>query len=601
VEFFRTLATTQYLNHVRPGNLVTVDLRDGDGLELIGRAFDRASHTAEVRHVDVRRGRHNIPNVGLFLWRLQGYRVSRADARAVAAATAAEQGRYTFSPLGIDGPLFNLARTEAGITHLALETDVPGPIRPRALHDEIVARRAGGIDEERGRDLYLGEPPVVEVFLDGADDPLGPDEITVCDLSDPPVPVPEGWRRPPSSVRVGIDPRLGRLALPAGQPEVPVRVSYVYGFSGDLGGGPYDRRASVLEALPRSAIPDRHRGVRKGAPPGDPDLFASLAEAIDEWNAGPVPLGVISVMDSASYDDPVPEIEIPEGTRLVLVAADWLEEQTDLGPVRRPGRLTPSGVRPHIRADLAVRGTAPAGSPEPGSLVLDGLLVEGSLTVAQGNLGGLRLAHCTLAPVPGAASVLVLGDPAAGMDNGGLRVDLDRTISGPVSAADTVRRLCLTDAVVDGGVPGGGFGPAVTGPDTCIESVTVLGSTEVRSLYASNAVFLRPVDVKRRQVGCVRYSFVPPGSVAPRRFRCRPAGPEEEGRIVPRFVSTRYGDSGFAQLSAGCPTEIAAGADGEGEMGAFRFLQQPHRLANLRASVDEYLRLGLEAGVFLVT
>ena len=43
------------------------------------------------------------------------------------------------------------------------------------------------------------------------------------------------------------------------------------------------------------------------------------------------------------------------------------------------------------------------------------------------------------------------------------------------------------------------------------------------------------------------------------------------------------------------------GADDDGEIGAFHFLQQPQRLANLEGRLDEYLRFGLEAGVFLVT
>jgi hypothetical protein len=36
-------------------------------------------------------------------------------------------------------------------------------------------------------------------------------------------------------------------------------------------------------------------------------------------------------------------------------------------------------------------------------------------------------------------------------------------------------------------------------------------------------------------------------------------------------------------------------------MGAFSDLKQPQRLANLRASLTEYLPVGLEAGVFFVT
>ena len=34
-------------------------------------------------------------------------------------------------------------------------------------------------------------------------------------------------------------------------------------------------------------------------------------------------------------------------------------------------------------------------------------------------------------------------------------------------------------------------------------------------------------------------------------------------------------------------------------MGAWHFLQAPQRMRNLRLALDEYLRFGLEAGVFL--
>jgi hypothetical protein len=36
-------------------------------------------------------------------------------------------------------------------------------------------------------------------------------------------------------------------------------------------------------------------------------------------------------------------------------------------------------------------------------------------------------------------------------------------------------------------------------------------------------------------------------------------------------------------------------------MGAFHDLLQPQRIAGLRASLDEYLRFGLEAGIFLAS
>jgi hypothetical protein len=70
---------------------------------------------------------------------------------------------------------------------------------------------------------------------------------------------------------------------------------------------------------------------------------------------------------------------------------------------------------------------------------------------------------------------------------------------------------------------------------------------------------------------------------------------------MPAFTSMRYGEPGYAQLTQLCAQEIRTGAEDEGEMGAFNFLQQAHRRNNLRASLDEYLRFGLEAGLFFVT
>ena len=125
---------------------------------------------------------------------------------------------------------------------------------------------------------------------------------------------------------------------------------------------------------------------------------------------------------------------------------------------------------------------------------------------------------------------------------------------------------------------------------------------------ASNTIFLArlaagdgwqfPVHVDQRQQGCVRFSFVPAGSRTPRRHKCQPASAADAARARPQFTSLRYGDPGYGQLSARCAAEIRAGADDESEMGAFHDLYQPQRETNLRVRLDEYLRFGLEAGIF---
>ena len=84
-------------------------------------------------------------------------------------------------------------------------------------------------------------------------------------------------------IAVGVDPVLGRLAFPEGVTHERVQVSYTYGFSADVGGGPYDRRASVAQILTRPVT--WQVGVSQTLPPSPGELFATLADAVQAWNA----------------------------------------------------------------------------------------------------------------------------------------------------------------------------------------------------------------------------------------------------------------------------------------------------------------------------
>ena len=92
VEYFERLQTTQYMNHIRLFNFMP-DLRDTNRLNLIEDPFDTLPHTADIRHINNRRGKHNIRNVGIFLWRLQNYALVDADPRQAAV------GRLLATPL----------------------------------------------------------------------------------------------------------------------------------------------------------------------------------------------------------------------------------------------------------------------------------------------------------------------------------------------------------------------------------------------------------------------------------------------------------------------------------------------------------------------
>lgn len=646
VEYFQRLQTTQHINHIRIDNLRTPDLRTSAKLAFVDGPFDTTAHTGEVRHIDNGRGKHNIPNIGLWLWRLQSYSID--------GVTPAEHpdadGRYYVNPLGSDLPLFNRPQAETAISELAEEIHQPGPLRRRPLFDDLAAVRAG----DYAHSLWFVEPPLLRVIVDGS--AIATAQIHICDLSDYDNGGVIDWRRPPASVgdarTVAVDPELGRLSFAPGERPSTLQVAYAYGFAADVGGGPYNRRDSVERWLPRFSKPEvaledfelwqigvtqvtaLHAPVSSRSP-----VVGDLASAIGAWNtyaASTVnPAGIITLLDSASYIEDLSveglEITIPAGARLAIVAAAWPDNGLiiDGEPQRPRGYLAPDSRRPHVRANLRVLGSA-AEEGQAGELLLDGVLLEGQVQVLSGNLGPLTLCHCTLgASGSGLNSALVVetaGGSGEVINNANLVISLDHCICGPLALPDTVATLTVNDSIVaedrlaEGHALTSTTAIAAHGADASIQCSTVYGTVALRTLSASNCIFTGDLSITRRQQGCVRFSYVPPASRTPRRFRCQPdyalhlraeflqvdeLDPAEisavQGRVQPDFTSSRFGDPSFSQLSLRCAAEITTGADDGAEMGVFYSLKQPQREANLRGALDEYLRFGLEAGIFYVT
>jgi hypothetical protein len=368
-----------------------------------------------------------------------------------------------------------------------------------------------------------------------------------------------------------------------------------------------------------------------------PDLvFDSLQAAVQAWNRQPAgTVGVIAILDSSTYEENlagVATIRIPAGSQLLIVAADWpaVTDPEEPGrPVRQLGQVAAQGVRPHVRGQIAVTGAVAREGETPGELIFNGVLIEGSVAVKPGDLGRLRIEHCTLAP--GRGELVVESGARAEQKNLHLLVRLDHSICAPVTLPDDVAELHIHDSIVSGGGESAGAGIAINAPGAAVEvqRSTIFGGCDVRSLEASNCIFTGQVTAARRQAGCVRFSYLPPESIAPRRYRCQPdleiavqleqaektarsAGTpllqaqrdairaEVQRWLIPSFTAVQYGHPGYAQLRLSCPAQIRAGADDEAEMGAFHDLFQPQRETNLRVRLEEYLRVGLEAGIFYV-
>jgi hypothetical protein len=156
----------------------------------------------------------------------------------------------------------------------------------------------------------------------------------------------------------------------------------------------------------------------------------------------------------------------------------------------------------------------------------------------------------------------------------------------------------------------------------------VIGTVAARRIMMiSDGIVTGTVTATERQAGCIRYSYFPlTGSTTPRRFRCQPdhevdsevadalrANPgltlsqraaiqsTVEAWLRPAFTSRTPGLPGYLQLADATPGQIARGAEHDNEMGLYYGLYSPTRESNLAHRVAQYLRIGLEAGIFHAT
>ncbi len=591
VELFRRVATNQWLNHPRPEHRSLAALRPAAELTRLGTPFSAVPRTVEVRRIG--RGRYNLPNLGVYLWRLRAYRVIRGTAKKQ------KPGCYSFHPLGIDAPLFTAGRPEETLTQLLGPENAPGPLERRALYAELHAFRQALADGEppasAARRAVHFDPsdPVFQIAKQGV--PIPPAELLICDLS--------AFTRPPAKlsykprgagpavelpIQAAVDPVLGRVAFPAGVDpgDADVVVSFHYGAPGDYGGGPYDR--PDRDASPATHVLSRDLG---------------LAQAVAALGSGS---GIIEIPDSATLPGDL-SLALASGQRLTLRAA--------------------TGTRPVLSGLLQVT------SGEGAELVLDGLLIARPLVVQGAARMTLILSHTTLAPTLEAAPADTRGPPALRWDGDGTqgRLRLSHSLSGRLIVGEGVE-VELLDSLIDGGaderpvLAGSEDGRLAAGLLLCRRG-TVIGRVHVRLLtLVEDSLATGPVLADRRQEGCLRYSFLPSDSEVPRRYRCLPEGAvrraiearrrerrvssraEEaafgarvRARLKPVFTSLRYGDPAYGQLHRSGPAEIREGAEDGAELGVFHDLMQHHRERNLAARLEEYLPLGLEAGVFYVT
>ena len=366
-------------------------------------AFDEFCHTADFRRGRGRVGWHNIPRLGVFLWRLKSYGTGPVTPVPVKDC----DGWFTFDPTGRDVPLS--ARASRGKEAYGsnwvspVEAQLPGPIsQPLA-------------------DANLNLPDTDKTIR------LYPDSFSVLTSS-----ILSSSFDLLSGDQVKVRPARGRFEFagspPFGSPPGDLWATYHYGFSSDIGAGPYDRRLLGKNPLAPDPILPKLTG-------GQP-LTGSRAAPAD---------GTLTLADSLTYP----------GADNVLVN----EKLT----IRAENKQ-----RPLIRLDEPHPGMVTewrfTGQVES-CVVLDGLFVSGGDIVLSGDFHCVTITCCTLDP-GNAAGLAQAGSPpgpfalaADGRELAPTRIwiegtigslTVERSILGPIRArrGGKVETLSISDSIL---------------------------------------------------------------------------------------------------------------------------------------------------------
>lgn len=650
VELRENLVWHQHLNHQRPdeGGVPpyslptvnrhtpirggTISLRDPAMLSLLCTPFDPFGHTADVKSPATGSIRYNLPNLAVFLWRLEAYqiRITRPVILPVVEKIGATLPdarfvvRANVNPTGEPVRLFNTYRFDPDLRPPVLTTvdRTPGPM-PRA---RLTTGAPAG-----NPDAYVGVEPY---------DPAVPDLATL-DVS--PVGlqfhVPQAafpatantWRfrgenlcawedgiRPPLLNReIAIDPEIGRVAIgvataaEASALEQHLLMTYAYGAVGPVGAHPISRESAPTKWKGETTTIVRVNFHQN--PNG-------LQQALDNIEGLNAPL-VIEIEDSmvhtldidavAAALDEAGGFNLQLGRSLIIRAASGQRPIIRLlRPLRFRPTLVPSPVPVTVRLEGLYITRAPAfpgGAPLIARAALEGLEVIGCTL----DPGGFTRLDGTRAPIRDAVALafpygfgpveeLAFDDTPA--------IVIQRSIAGPL-LIDADYTVDIRDAIVDAGAGVGA--PAATafavssatnavtgwGPPTTLFGVTFFGRVRVESTEGRGGIFVHTLEAHNNQIGCLKLCYFSGESDRlPQNVGCV-AAPD----ALLAFTDEVFGSAAHGQLAGSADFRIRERGPHDDEMGAFGFQLDAHRFRNLQIRYREFMPAGVRPLLIPVT
>jgi hypothetical protein len=405
-------------------------------------AFDEFFHSADFRAGAGRSGWYKIPNLGVFLWRLQNFPVDQG--------TPVQNGNcYTFDPTGRSIPLF-AASARASTTLRPLqgswdtwvspqEWQLPTPVSTPLLASALANSQSQPLYASLDADGVTIQSNSLGIFTQPRSfyELIDVSQITTY---------PE---TPATTHEIVVFPERGQFGALHPPLNGPVTVSYNYGFSAPMGAGPYDRRILGVDSNPTPApkVPVHGGGIA---------FSASAVSAIGS-------IGTVTLNDSLTYTS----------------APDFADIQQLSVIAQNPGR-------PVIRFQ-------PGSPPGPtewifignanSSLVLEGLFVSGGDIVLRGSFTTVTLTCCTLDPGTSPDAAETLTSPAT--------VFLQSIDGRDLAPVTLWIEAEVESLIVDRCV----LGPIRTRNSGEVETVTITNSI-LQAIPTSNSPLLTYADLK---------------------------------------------------------------------------------------------------------
>jgi len=677
VELRENLLWNQPLNHQRPDeggkppyalpsvnrHMVirggTVTLRDPALLTLLNTPFDPFSHTADLKPPSFGNIRYNLPNLAIFLWRLEAYRIAVAKplSRGVHPKdasidmtefpdAAAHIARFEVHPMGEPVRLFNTYRFDPDkrppvITQI---DETPGPIPLARLTGDSPAGKPAeyvAVETYDNTDPTLGTLDISDVglqlHLPESDFPgeiwPKPTDPQVWSIRGANLCAWETGLQPPLNNReIAIDPIIGRVVIGVNTSDEGsalvdhLLLTYTYGAVGPVGSHPILRPPSPQEWI---GEPVDLREVNFHQNPN------GLQNALDNIHSSPSPI-VIEIHDSMTHEldisaiggtideDGGPNLQLNRS--LIIRAAD---NQRPIIKLAQPLRFRPANVKganddeqkefDAVIANLTVRlegvyltrgDTFPAGEPLLARAALHSLEIIGCTL----DPGGFKKLDGARAPIHPS---IRLREPYGFTDpddeeafNQTPEIILQRSITGPLFI-DTGYLLFLTDSIIDAGsgvnddsatasfsVSGAGVDPSDSwGPLTQVNGITVFGRMRVESISGRGGIWVHTLEVLNNQTGCIRFSyFSGNGDRLPQNLGCVKG---TEARLL--FVSEIFDNPAYGQLAHTTDFRIRERGPNDDDMGAFGFLLEAHKWRNIQIRYREFMPVGVRPLLIPVT